>query len=218
MLPNRKPYAMLAKPCVSLMIAALLAVPAAVHALSFGAGPIIGAEFANADVEDHSNTDGRTGLAVGLRTEFGVTSPYSLLLEPTYVQKGASFDFAGGTAKGELDYLEVPVLLKAKFGAMKAHGYAFAGPSFGFKMNAEGKYSGIVDFSDDLDKQATSLVVSGDIGVGAGFQLAQYVYLNADVRYSHGFMDALDEKVADIDSWKSRDIRLLGCVLFHLTQ
>jgi hypothetical protein len=31
-------------------------------------------------------------------------------------------------------------------------------------------------------------------------------------------MDALDEQVADIDSWKSRDIRLLACVLIHLTQ
>jgi hypothetical protein len=211
MISNRKPYA-------SLLIAALLAVPASVRALSFGAGPVIGAEFSNAEVEDHSNTDGRTGLAVGLRTEFGVTSPYSLLVEPMYVQKGASFDFAGGKANGDLDYLEVPVLVKAKFGAMKAHGYAFAGPSFGFKMNAEGKYSGIVDFSSDLDEQAAGMVISGDIGVGAGFQLQKFVYLNADVRYSHGFMDALDEQVADIDSWKSRDIRLLACVLIHLTQ
>jgi hypothetical protein len=135
-----------------------------------------------------------------------------------YVQKGARFDFAGGTASGDFDYLEVPVLLKAKFGAMKAHGYAFAGPSFGFKLNAEGKYTGFIDFSDDLDEQAAGLVVSGDIGVGAGFKLAQFVYFNADVRYSHGFMDALDKKVADIDSWKSRDVRLLGCVLIHLTQ
>jgi hypothetical protein len=211
MISNRKPYA-------SLLIAALLAVPASVRALSFGAGPVIGAEFSNAEVEDHSNTDGRTGLAVGLRTEFGVTSPYSLLVEPMYVQKGASFDFAGGKANGDLDYLEVPVLVKAKFGAMKTHGYAFAGPSFGFKMNAEGKYSGILDFSGDFDEQTAGMVISGDIGVGAGFQLQKFVYLNADVRYSHGFMDALDEQVADIDSWKSRDIRLLACVLIHLTQ
>jgi hypothetical protein len=208
MLPNRKPY-------VSLAIAALLAVPAAVHALSFGAGPIIGAEFANADVENHSNTDGRTGLAVGLRTEFGVTSPYSLLVEPMYVQKGAEFETLGITTKGELDYLEIPVLLKAKFGAMKAHGYAFAGPSFGIKTNAEAK---IANFTGDFDKETSGLVVSGDVGVGAGFQLQKFVYLNADVRYSHGFSDALDKKVGDIDSWHSRDIRLLGCVLIHLTQ
>lgn len=208
MLSNRKPY-------ITLTLAALLAVPAAVHALSFGAGPVIGAEFGNADVEDHSNTDGRTGLAVGLRTEFGVTNPYSLLIEPTYVQKGAEFEALGVTTKGELDYLEIPVLLKAKFGAIKAHGYAFAGPSFGIKVNADGSFG---NFTGNFDDQTSSFVLSGDIGVGAGFQVQKFVYLNADVRYSHAFMDALEEKVADIDSWKSRDIRLLGCVLIHLTQ
>jgi hypothetical protein len=75
-----------------------------------------------------------------------------------------------------------------------------------------------LDFSGDFDEQTAGMVISGDIGVGAGFQLQKFVYLNADVRYSHGFMDALDEQVADIDSWKSRDIRLLACVLIHLTQ
>ena len=208
MLSNRKPYALLT-------LAALLALPAAAHALSFGAGPVIGAEFGNADVEDHSDTEGRTGLAVGLRTEFGVTNPYSLLIEPTYVQKGAEFETLGITTKGELDYLEIPVLLKAKFGAMKAHGYAFAGPSFGIKVNADGE---IGNFTGNFDDETSAFVLSGDIGVGAGFQVQKFVYLNADVRYSHAFMDALDEKVGDIDSWKSRDIRLLGCVLIHLTR
>jgi Outer membrane protein beta-barrel domain len=215
MLSNRKLSARMAKPCASLMVAALLAAPSASHALSFGAGPVIGAEFANASVEDHSDTEGRTGLAVGLRTEFGVTSPYSLLVEPTYVQKGAEFETLGITTKGELDYLEVPILLKAKFGAMKAHGYAFAGPSLGFKLNADGE---IGNFTGDFDDETSSFVVSGDIGVGAGFQVQKFVYLNADVRYSHGFMNALEEDVGDIESWQSRDIRLLACVLIHLTQ
>lgn len=210
MLSNRKPY-------VLLSLAVLLTAPAAVHALSFGAGPIAGAEFANASVEHHSKTDGRTGLAIGLRTEFGVTSPYSLLLEPTYVQKGASFGAFGNitSAEGDLDYLEVPVLIKAKFGALKAHAYAFAGPSFGFNMKAKGSLG---DFSSDFKDQAASLAISGDIGGGAGFQVRQYVYLTADVRYSHGFTNALDKSVGDIGSWYSRDIRLVAGVLIHLTQ
>jgi hypothetical protein len=212
MISNRKRYP---SPYAPLLTAALLAVPACVHALSFGAGPVVGAEFSNADVDDHGNSDGRTGLAVGLRTEFGVTSPYSLLIEPMYVQKGARFEILGVSSEGNLDYLEIPVLLKAKFGAMKTHGYAFAGPSFGIKMNADGKFG---NFTGDFDEETSSMVVSGDIGVGAGFQVQKFVYLNADVRYSHGFMDALDNQVADIDSWHSRDIRLLGGVLIHLTQ
>jgi hypothetical protein len=210
MLSSRKPY-------VLLLSAALLAAPAAVHALSFGAGPVIGAEFSNASIENHDQKDGRTGLAVGLRTEFGVTSPYSLLVEPMYVQKGASFGAFGNitSAEGDLDYLEIPVLVKAKFGALKAHAFVFAGPSLGFNLNTKGKLG---DFSGDFKDQAASLEVSGDVGAGAGFQLRKYVYLTGDVRYSHGFTNALDKSVGDIGSWYSRDIRLLAGVLIHLTQ
>jgi len=210
MLSNRKPYLLL-------LSAILAAAPAAVHALSFGAGPIAGVEFANASIENHDKTEGRTGLAVGLRTEFGVTSPYSLLIEPTYVQKGASFGAFGNitSAEGDLDYLEVPVLVKAKFGALKAHAFAFAGPSFGFNLNAKGSLG---DFGGDFKDHAASLAISGDIGGGAGFQLSQFVYFTADVRYSHGFTNAMDKSVGDIGSWYSRDIRLVAGVLFHLTQ
>lgn len=203
-------------PCLLLLSAACLSVSPAVAGLSFGAGPIVGAEFANASVENHDNTTGRTGLAVGLRTEFGVTKPYSLLIEPQYVQKGAGFTAFGiSSAKGDLDYLEVPVLVKAKFGALKMHAYLFAGPSFGFNLNAKGSLG---DFSSDFKDQAASLAISGDIGGGGAFQLQKYIYLNADVRYSHGFTNALDKSVGDIGSWYSRDIRLMGGLLFHLTE
>jgi len=198
-----------------LLSAALLHAPGAVAGLSFGAGPIVGAEFANASIDNHDNTSGRTGLAVGLRTEFGVTKPYSLLIEPQYVQKGAGFDYLGIAAKGELDYLEVPVLVKAKLGALKAHAYAFAGPSFGFNLNTKGS---VGNFSGDFKDNAAALAISGDIGAGGAFQLRKYIYLNADVRYSHGFTNALDKSVGDIGSWYSRDIRLMGGLLFHLTE
>jgi len=173
MLSNRKPY-------VLLLSAVLLAVPAAVHALSFGAGPIGGVEFANASVDNHNKTEGRTGLAVGLRTEFGVTSPFSLLVEPTYVQKGASFGLLGNfaNAEGDLDYLEIPVLVKAKFGALKAHAYVFAGPSFGINLNVKGSMG---DLSGDFKDRAANLAISGDIGGGGAFQLRRYVYLTADI-------------------------------------
>jgi hypothetical protein len=146
-----------------------------------------------------------------------VTNPFSLLVEPTYVQKGASFGAFGNitSAEGDLDYLEVPVLVKAKFGALKAHAFAFAGPSFGFNLKTKGSLG---DFTSDFKDQAASLAISGDIGAGAGFQLQRYLYLTADVRYSHGFTNALDKSVGDIDSWYARDIRLVGGLLFHLTE
>jgi hypothetical protein len=215
MLSKRKP---LSHRFVSALI--LLAVPMAAHSLSLGVGPIGGINFGNAAVDNHDETDMRTGLALGGRAEFGVTSPYSLLVEAMYVQKGARFDVSAGPfgsirAQGDLDYLEIPLLIKAKFGKQGAHAYLFAGPSMGINLNTEGKFGSL---SDTFKDEAASLTFSGDIGLGAAFRVQRYVYLTADVRYSHGFSDALDESVGDIDSWKSRDVRALAGVLIHLSE
>lgn len=189
--------------------------PTAVSALSFGVGPIGGMNFGNADVDGQDDTEMRNGLALGMRAEFGVTSPYSLLVEPQYVQKGARFDVLGATIEGDFDYVEIPILLKAKFGAMKTHAFAFAGPSVGINTNTEGKMGSL---TGNFEDEAASVVFSGDVGGGAAFQVSEFVYLSADVRYSHGFTNALENPVAGIDDWMSRDIRAMVGLLFHLTQ
>ena len=103
-------------------------------AISFGGGAKGGINLGSADIEGHFKNEYRTGLAMGLLGEFGMTTPLSLLIEPSYVQKGAKFNYNAGIlgevkASGELDYIEIPVLLKAKFGSMKTHAFIFAGPS-----------------------------------------------------------------------------------------
>ncbi|HKP98434.1 MAG TPA: porin family protein [Fibrobacteria bacterium] len=204
------------RPVRYLLLAGLALAPATVSAaLSFGMGPIGGMNFGNAGVDNHENTDGRQGLALGGRAEFGVTNPYSLVVEGTYVQKGARFDVLGVTTRGDFDYVEIPILLKAKFGAIKAHAFAFAGPSVGINVNTEGKFASL---NGDFKDESASVVFSGDVGVGGEFQVMPFVYLSGDVRYSHGFTNALDDSVGDIDEWKSRDIRAMVGLLFHLTE
>ncbi len=198
----------------------MMAIPDAAHAVSIGIGPIGGMNFGDAVVKNHDKTDMRNGLALGGRAELGVTSPYSLMIEGVYVQKGARFDvsaapFGSIRATGDLDYLEIPLLLKAKFGAIGAHAYAFAGPSLGINLNAKGEFGSLSDtFKDD----AETVVFSGDIGIGAGFRIAQYVFLTSDVRYQYAFTDALKKSVGDIDSWKSRDIRAMVGLLIHIAE
>lgn len=187
------------------------------NALSMGVGPLGGLNLGNAEVEDYDDISNRTGFAAGVRLELGVTAPYSLLLEPTYVQKGARFKgdgiFSDTDVEGDLDYLEIPLLLKAKFGAIKSHAYVFAGPSLGINLSADGEF-GILN----VDPEAATMVFSGEGGVGGAFQIAQYVFLSGDVRYSYGFTNALDEDVGDIESWKNRDIRFMLGLLFHITE
>lgn len=209
------------KPLAALLPVALLAAPAAVRALPFGMGPVLGAESADADIDGHGETDGRFGLALGLRAEFGVKDPWSLLIEPQYVQKGSRFDAFGLEAKGELDYLEIPVLAKFEIWEIRnmwTHFYAFAGPSLGINLKAEGRLVNFTDFAADFEKQTAKLSFSGDIGLGVAYEMRHLVFLNADVRYSHGFTDALDKQVGDIGSWYSRDVRLLLGLIFQFSE
>jgi hypothetical protein len=186
------------------------------EALSFGAGPKIGASFAGADVDGVEDEERRTGLVIGAVTEFGVTSPYSVVLEPSYLMRGARFDVAGASARGDLDYFEIPVLAKAKFGNLStAHAFLFLGPSFGFLTSSEGRV-GI--FTDSFEDQAAGFHVAGDIGAGLAYRLRKYIYVAADLRYSHGFTNALEEDIGTIESWYARDIRAAGSILIHLIE
>ncbi len=193
---------------------AMLLVPNA-QAISLGVGPLGGLNLGNASVEDYDDIDHRMGVAAGARLELGATAAYSLLLEPTYIQKGARFKgdgiFADTDVEGDLDYLEIPLLLKAKFGAIGSHAYVFGGPSLGINLSSEGEF-GIVD----VEVEPAPMVFSAEVGIGGGFQVAQYVFLNADARYSHGFTNALEEDAGDIESWMNRDFRFMFGVLFHI--
>lgn len=203
-----------ARPCFRCLLAAgLLLSPLAASALSIGIGPKGGMNFGDAAVDSHDETESRQGLAIGGQIEFGAASTISLQVEPMYVEKGARFDVLGVTTRGDFDYLEIPILLKAKLGPANAHLYTFAGPSIGINLNTEGSFG---DLEGNFEDEAASTVFSGDIGIGGEFQLADRIMLSADIRYSHGFTSALDESVGDIDDWKSRDIRLMAGLSFAL--
>jgi opacity protein-like surface antigen len=202
----------------SALVAGLSLFSGAASALDFGAGPLFGVNLANSSYEPTgADNEIYTRFAFGARAEFGVTSPFSLLLEPQYLQRGVvqKANTPGVSLKSEvrLNYLELPILAKAKFGSMKAHAYAFAGPSLGLFLNGEAELGG-----QTMEADSTStLNVSGDIGVGASYQVQEFIYVNADVRYSHGFTDVVDDSEDDVD-WMNRDIRIQLCVLFHLTK
>jgi hypothetical protein len=185
-------------------------------AISFGIGPKVGVNFADASVSNHKDTDHRTGLALGATAEFGVTRPWSLMVEPLYVQRGTRFNVPfSPQVEANLDYLEFPVLVKAKFGQTAKHVYAFAGPSLGINVSAEGSFGSA---SNSFKDNASAVTWSGEAGAGGAFQIRPYTYLQADLRYTLGFNDALNKTIGDIDSWGARDIRLMVGVLFHLTQ
>ncbi len=204
----------------SALVAGLSLFSGLASALSFGVGPLGGLNLGNSSMDVPSGssvkTEIKSGLAIGARAELGVTKPYSLLLEPMYLQRGAveTSTSLGLSSKTEtsMNYLELPILVKAKFGAMKAHAYVFAGPSLGIFLSGEGVTGGVTQKADSI----STFNFAGEIGAGGSYQVQKFIYLNVDARYSYGFTNTNDRN--DKITWENRDIRIMACVLFHLTE
>jgi len=101
----------------------------------------------------------------------------SIQPELLYVQKGAKIDtgFDEVDSKVHIDYIEIPVLLKASFGAGSAKPNLFVGPAIGILMSAKVKTSveGVdlgdlaeVDMKDELNSMDLGLVIGGGVDIG----------------------------------------------------
>jgi outer membrane protein with beta-barrel domain len=134
--------------------------------------------------------DGRTGFGFGFILRWWISDSFVIQPELLYTMKGAEYseDYLGSPLKitMEMDYLEVPILLKYYFPvdwAIKPH--VFAGPSLGFKINDdlkatyEGESISIPDSVSDLKSYEAGLV----FGVGLDYPLGPGS-VNLDIRYS----------------------------------
>lgn len=183
----------------------LAAAPAAAQGIEFGVKG--GVNFATLDFdefedEDEPPIDYRIGLAVGGYFVMPLTGRLSLQPEALYMQKGAAFgDSDVVSARFELDYVEIPVLVRYGFGDI----HVFGGPSFGVKVRARS----VVEFEDESEEQDLGDdVESLDFGlaVGAGWQRGR---LSVDGRYMFGLsnINAVDRDDVTI---KTRGIALMA--------
>ena len=127
------------------MRAASLLCPVAVVALAAGAGTVradeprvelgirAGLNLASVHGDDVSieglSPENRVALSGGLFAGIRVAPGVLIQPEVLYTQKGARYEAAGEEAVIKLDYLEVPVLLKGRFGSGSARPSVFAGPA-----------------------------------------------------------------------------------------
>ena len=161
------------------------------------------AKFGGSDVEDAKFNLGFT-LGVGFNLPVG-TGPVSIQPELNFVQKGAKGEMEVEqqelTTKMKLNYLELPVLVKATFGSTTKF-FFNAGPSIGLglggKIKAEaGGMSASADVKFGEPKEgddALYIEKRTDFGVqfGGGVIIAEKVMI--DVRYGLGLTD-LNEDV-----------------------
>jgi len=154
-------------------------------------GAVAGVDFANVtgtDVSDGTST--LTGFMGGLF--FGIPAGTSLVIEPEvlYAMKGAKYDNIDYTGTYNLNYIEIPVLLKYNF---KPEGgpYILAGPSVGFSISCND--TGTINetsttYDETCESQgATANTTFGGI-LGLGFSKG---HLGIEGRYDFDFGDAL---------------------------
>ena len=132
-----------------------------------------GANIANVNgdfagqISDWKSTVGFCG---GVFLELNLGRVLTIQPEVLYTMKGADT----GTGKLTFDYIEIPVLLKLRIPTGSLHPFVFAGPAFGFKLNAV--LEGIK--IEDMPTADYSAVLGG------GLQLGRSIHI--DVRYTMG--------------------------------
>jgi hypothetical protein len=165
-----------------------------------------GVNFANQSTDPDSESDSRTGIALGGFVGIPVMPSVTIQPEALFMMKGAEDDSDGETSTFKLNYIEVPVLAKIGFMSQSpAHPSIFLGPSFGINTGAS-----IESGSDELDvKDATNAMDVGVV-VGGGVDFQNF---GIDVRYTRGISNVIDVEGSDVEANNSV-VSLMGSLRF----
>ena len=150
--------------------------------------------------------------------EIGLSDMFSLQPELLYAANGADINQVGDTITYKFDYFEIPVLLKAKtsfsFDVVEVIPSIFAGPNFGFNINAEqeNNQSGFIT-TQSLKSSTRSTNVALDFGGGVEIPLNPADAIFADARYSLGMTNIYSQNGA---STKTRGIQFLAGLKFKI--
>jgi hypothetical protein len=173
-----------------LSASAMAATNSATTAEDFKIGPIVGVSFAN-DTFDVSglslSLDSRTGFAGGVSGELRLGEWLFFQPELMYIQKGfvipAALNTSGtGDATFAANYLEIPLLMKAKLITNVVNPYFLFGPSPSFKLSSSAKTSAGTSSVDNVHTFDFGL----HFGVGAEAVVAQNITAFLDGRYILG--------------------------------
>ncbi|MCU0353830.1 MAG: PorT family protein [Cytophagales bacterium] len=150
----------------------------------------------------------KAGLALGAAFELPLTDALSIQPELLFVQKGWRETSSSAEIRLGLNYLEIPVLAKYRFGeADELHFFGYAGPYFGFGLGGRYRFSGggssesaTVRFGDEPDNYSgNDLYLGGsdevsrmdaglNIGAGVGLPLGPGV-ATFEARYGLGLVN-----------------------------
>jgi opacity protein-like surface antigen len=136
------------------------------------------------DVVDGTDTKMRTGISLGLFLEYELSENLSIQPEVLYSMKGIKLESLLGDVEWKLDYIDIPVLLKYKFGSGESmKPYLLVGPYIGIKASDK------VDSPlGEYDADAKSMDFGMTLGLGA--QISNFL---VEARYSMGLAKVFDD-------------------------
>ncbi len=198
-----------------LLVSALCATIFSLQA-QFSVGVRGGVQFANVRQTDllkeiSPDLHDVVGASTAAFAELELHPNFALQAELGYTRKGFGLDLGtdvnlfgvslplGVDAESRFDYLELPLLAKAKFGSEAVKFYAMAGPAISYAGGARlvTKTTGLIEFDltdTKLDLDALGFErwdISAIGGVGAEFNTGFGKFF-IDGRYTHGFQEIYD--------------------------
>ncbi len=183
-----------ARPGLVLLLAAL-ASPAWAQARAPGivAGPMVGVSFATLGSANEAvgvDVGTRTGIAAGGFITFNASSHVAVEPQLLYVQKGARATSGTLTLSYDLDYIQVPVLLKGRYWFGNSDKSLtidpFVGPAIAFNVHcAIGVPTAGNAECSTLGADASSVDFSGIFGIGV-----EYAGFTFQGRYDVSFTNA----------------------------
>ena len=144
-----------------------------------------GVNFSNMYTDDVDDNNVLTSFNAGVYVNFPVTDLFSIQPEILYSRKGSELTyenvFASGSAKFNLNYIEVPVLLKIN---VTDNFNIHAGPYFAYLIDSKitNDSDGAFDFETNFDNDDFNKFDAG-IAAGIGFDFDSF---GIGARYNYG--------------------------------
>ncbi len=178
---------------IVVLIGVVLAMPAFVNAQS----PVRFGVDAGMNIANQSSSygdyvwmeDWRVGFIVGGLADVRISEVIFFQIEPRYIQKGMKTQ-VGPDFLQEVDfklaYLEVPLLLKVRFGTTDVRPFLCAGPSVGYLLSAITRAQTYNIQGVDITSEYRSVDFSLIGGGGVECRLSKTVSLIGSARYAFG--------------------------------
>jgi hypothetical protein len=185
-------------------IACLLATTLGVTSLAAAQGSVaLKGGFSYGNVSNRGvlpgNLQERTGFALGISFGTG-RSMLGLGVEALYAQRGVKN--SGTTDERRLDYVDVPVFLRALFPTPGIAPFAYAGPQASFELRCRAGGTPC----PDTDRPSTSWAAV----IGGGVRLGATSALTVEGRYIYGLSDLKLSTVTSSESYKTRSFLILA--------